>query len=86
MKALRLTLNEWQKINIEIAKHYPRSVWMVRTKMRKVLGFMPREHREWNEERGYRTMMHLDFYDENQRTMFLLKYGDFIGKEDDNRL
>lgn len=64
----------------------PRSVWMVRTKMRKVLGFMPREHREWNEERGYRTMMHLDFYDESQRTMFLLKYGDFIGKEDDNRL
>jgi hypothetical protein len=86
MKALKLTINEWQRINVEIAKHHPRSVWMVRTKMRKVLGFTPREHQEWNENRGYRTMIHLDFYDESQRTMFLLKYGDFMGKEDDNRL
>ena len=86
MKALKLTINEWQRINVEIAKHHPRSVWMVRTKMRKVLGFTPREHHEWVEDRGYRNMIHLDFYDESQRTMFLLKYGDFIGKEDDNRL
>jgi len=98
MKALKLTLDEWQKINIEIAKHHPRSVWMVRPKMRKVLGFTPREHTEWlgyyddvsPEDRktgrhGYKKSIHLDFYDDAQRTMFLLKYGDWIGKEDENR-
>ncbi len=47
MKAIRLTIDQWQHIVIEIAKHHPRSVWMVRPKMRKVLGFTPREHEEW---------------------------------------
>lgn len=86
MKAIRLTINQWQNIVTEIAKHHPRSVWMVRPKMRKVLGFTPREHQEWVEDRGYRSMIHLDFYDESKRTMFLLKYGDFMRKDDDHRL
>lgn len=86
MKAIRLTINQWQNIVMEIAKHHPRSVWMVRPKMRKVLGFTPREHQEWVEDRGYRSMIHLDFYDESKRTMFLLKYGDFMRKDDDHRL
>lgn len=81
MKALKLTLNQWQRINVEIAKHHPKSVWLVRTKMRKVLGFTPREHREFVPKMSgghYETMIHLDFYDESQQTMFLLKYSDFI--------
>ncbi len=94
MKALKITLNDWQKILIEIAKHHPRSVWMIRTNMRKVLGFTPREHEEWlgnydevNEQNrlssqyGYKRTIHLDFYDESKRTMFLLKYSDLIKNE-----
>lgn len=84
MRALKLTLNEWQKILIEIAKHHPRSVWMVRPKMRRVLGFTPREHREWIDDE-YRHSVHLDFYDESQRTMFLLKYSEFIDNKKDDR-
>lgn len=85
MKALKISSNQWQKILIEIAKHHPRSVWMVRPKMRKVLGFTPREHTEWIEDEyktGYTTKIHLDFYDESKRTMFMLKYSEFINAED----
>lgn len=97
MKALKLTLDEWQKINVEIAKQYPRSVWMIRPKMRQVLGFTPREHEEWlgsyddanTENRragryGYKKSICLDFYDESKRTMFLLKYGDWIEQKNEN--
>jgi hypothetical protein len=56
--------------------------------MRRVLGFTPREHQEWRgpEEPifGYKTTVHLDFFDEQQRTMFLLKYGDWIREEVEN--
>lgn len=84
MRAIKLTINEWQEIIQQIAKHHPRSVWMVRPKMRKVLGFTPRDHEEWVEDgdfgSGYKKTIHLDFYDEAKRTMFLLKYGDWIGQ------
>jgi hypothetical protein len=96
VKAIRLTIDQWQNIVIEIAKHHPRSVWMVRPKMRKVLGFTPREHEEWvtfdhtgpaESPRKYlKKEIHLDFYDESKRTMFLLKYSDFINSNNDNRL
>ena len=91
MKALRLTTNEWHEIIQQIAKHHPKSVWMVRPKMRKVLGFTPRDHEEWvvidhtgdRERRMLKKEVHLDFYDEAKRTMFLLKYGDWIGQNAD---
>lgn len=81
MKALKISLDEWQKILIEISKHHPRSVWMVRSKMRRILGFTPREHRDHE----YNHMVHLDFYDEAQKTMFLLKYSNFIDTNKNDR-
>lgn len=84
MKALRLSPDEWLSIRKEIDKHHPRSVSMVRWKMREVLGFTPREHRVWDQDLGYVVNVHLDFYDEAKRTMFLLKYGDWIGRKNTN--
>jgi hypothetical protein len=85
MKALKISLNQWQKILVEISKHHPRSVWMVRPKMRRVLGFTPREHTEWIEDGDigskHTKTIHLDFYDESKRTMFMLKYSDFINAD-----
>lgn len=78
MKALVLSQDEWQSIRQEIDKNHPRSVTMVRWKMREVLGFTPREHKEWDHYAGFKSTVHLDFYNESQRTMFLLKYGDWI--------
>ncbi len=92
MKALKLTEKQWLEIRREIDKQHPRSVSMVRWKMREVLGFTVREHTEWlgyydnvsKEDKkvgrhGYKKSIHLDFYNESQRTMFLLKYGNWIG-------
>lgn len=89
MKSIKLTFDEWHMILQQIAKNHPRSVWMIRPKMRKVLGFTPREHEEWvkfkdTPHRHLKKSIHLDFYDEAQRTMFLLKYGDWIGEHFEN--
>lgn len=89
MKALKLTVNQWHNIRQEIDKQYPRSVTMVRWKMKEVLGFTPRDHEEWvvidhtgdRERRMLKKEVHLDFYNESQRTMFLLKYSDWIENE-----
>ena len=88
MKPITYTQSEWNDIWERIKKDYPPSVWLIRSKMREKLGFTPREHTEWlgywdnasPEDRragrhGYRTLIHLDFYDERYRSLFLLKYG-----------
>ena len=81
MKALILTPQQWRAVVSEINKNHPKSVTMVRWKMKEVLGFTTREHHEWPKDMVSlrpTTMIHLDFYDEAKRTMFLLKYGDVM--------
>jgi hypothetical protein len=88
-KPVVISKKNWNKIKDQIAKNYPPSVLLLRHSMRKVLGFTVREHERWVdndvEERDieygtkYRiTEIHLDFYDNPKRTMFLLKYSDFL--------
>ena len=55
--------------------------------MRKVLGFVSRTHREWKTDPNFgnryaEDTIHLDFYNEPKRTMFLLKYGEYLVKPD----
>lgn len=90
MKALILTPGQWDNIQNRIKKLEKPSVLLSRSKMREVLGFTVRIHRSWEpvdqypnnsevsawyDNKEQRTMVHLDFYDERKRTMFLLKYG-----------
>ena len=117
MKPIVLSTSQWQSILSDLHKEHPRTVFMIRGKMKQVLGFTVREHSAWVEkpkseyEREYRehqqrqstltkkndpfTMLdwepskghsefqiHLDFYSERKRTMFLLKYSEIIGKRD----
>jgi hypothetical protein len=54
--------------------------------MKQRLGFVPREHKDWDEE-NHRWRMNcvmLDFYSEKHRTMFLMKYADVINDRTDN--
>jgi hypothetical protein len=98
MKPVVLSTSEWKRIREELHFEYPKSVFALRTKMRSVLGFTVREHREWvehsvtdpiewlGEKWGERTgnyvdSVHLDFYDSRKKTMFLLKYSEFIGRD-----
>jgi hypothetical protein len=97
MKAVVLTNDQWKEVHEKIKKDYPPSVWLSREKMRRTLGFTPREHESWLgyydsasiEDRkasrhGRQISIHLDFFTDSQRTMFLLKYGDKFGNNVEN--
>ena len=92
MKPVILTTLQWKEIRKELHTEYPKTVFMLRDKMRKVLGFSVREHKAWistpavpgdDINVGYTEFqIHLDFYSEKKRTMFLLKFSEII---DDSR-
>lgn len=86
-KPIILSQGAWAKIYNRIAKEHPPSVLLIRDKMRSVLGFTSRTHQEWMDShvdiddvsygtRWQITTIHLDFYNEPKRTMFLLKYSE----------
>lgn len=83
MKPIKLTQQQWKTVKKKIKESHPPSVLLIREKMKSVLGFTDRSHNEWiehtNETGGYfLNIVCLDFFDEKQRTMFLLKYGDIF--------
>jgi len=53
---------------------------LLSSRMKDNLGFTVREHREWTEQRGSMVDIRLDFYNEPKRTMFLLKYSEYLDK------
>jgi len=90
---------QWDSILERIKQREKPSVYLSRSKMKEVLGFTVRDHREYVKDPDYvsrpqdkdewfymepsgwfegkmnvRTVR-LDFYDEQKRTMFLLRYG-----------
>jgi hypothetical protein len=90
-RSIILSEAQWLKIYNHIAKTYPPSVLLIRNKMREVLGFTSRTHEEWIAQEvdvkdiRYNTKyciktIHLDFYNEPKRTMFLLKYSEYLDK------
>jgi hypothetical protein len=78
-KPVVVSESSWKLISDQIQKDHNPSVTLIRGKMKSVLGFTPREHREWStRDDNYNTTIRLDFFDEQKRVMFLLRYGDFI--------
>jgi len=78
-----LTSTQWLDLQERISAEYPRSVSMVRSRKREVLGFTERHHRRWlpgvpGSVGYYQVEVHLDFFDEAKRTFFTLKYGDIL--------
>jgi hypothetical protein len=97
-KAIVMTPDEWDHILSKIKQKEKPAVYLLRSKMKEVLGFTVRDHREyikdpnyiklpddgewfnmhiegWYEGKKSEHTVRLDFYDEQKRTMFLLKYG-----------
>ena len=86
MKSIVLRHREWDRIFAKIKEEYAAtpSVYLMRNKMKEQLGFTVREHANYNEQdveydlnndwRDYRSQIHIDFYTEAARTMFVLKY------------
>ena len=82
-KPIILTEKQWAKLYRQLSKDNHSSVILIREKMKVVLGFTVRRHKEWNENleiknRFTQEKICLDFYDERKRTMFLLKYSEFL--------
>jgi hypothetical protein len=90
-KSIVISMQQWNKILDAIAKTAPKSLVLIRKNMKETLGFTVQYHTEWvdrnveSRDFGYGTKyrqetIHLDFYNEPKKTMFLLKYSDIIGK------
>ncbi len=98
-KPVVMSPEQWGTVLEHIKQREKPSVYLSREKMKEVLGFTMRDHREYVKDPNYvrlpqdkddwyymepagwfegKTNVHtvrLDFYDEQKRTMFLLKYG-----------
>jgi hypothetical protein len=85
MKHIELTPTDWTRIRRLIKAEYGDSMILLRDKMRRELGFTTRLHTTWNvyevDERDvahrthyYTEMIHVDFYSEEAKSWFLLKY------------
>jgi hypothetical protein len=79
-KPIVLTQDKWYKLKNRLTKDHSPSVMMLSYRMKDKLGFTVREHREWTEQKGYMIDIRLDFYSEPKRTMFLLKYSEYLDK------
>lgn len=79
-KPVKLTESQWRKLRERLTDDYGRSIMLIRSRMRDKLGFVDREHQWYETTRGYQTQIHLDFYSEPKRTMFLLKYSEYLDK------
>ena len=99
MKPVVMLPEQWERLYEEIKKREKPSTWLVRNKMRETLGFTNRDHDEYvdrekairkvdrdprfNDQKVLQHTVRLDFYDEQKRVMFLLKYGDHLNAGQD---
>lgn len=87
MKPLILTRGQWDKIRTQLQTEYPRSVFLLRERMKAKLGFTPRDHHQYDPNTRYYTdEVHLDFYSENKRTMFLMKFSEQLTHDHKGRV
>ncbi len=89
-KSIRMTEKGWDALRDQLKEEYKSkpSTVLVRDRMKRILGFMPRHYRAFHDvdksTGAYikESYVALDFYDDKKYTMFLLKYGSFLdGKQ-----
>jgi len=73
----RLYQAEWLMLYNKLAKDYPHSVLLIRSKCKNTLGFLPRTHTEWFDSESNSCIM-LDWYNETKKTFFLIKYAEYL--------
>ena len=78
-KSTKLTHIQWLKLYERLKKDNPLSTFMLRDRMRERLGFLNRDYSSYNPSTNrYDACVYLDWYSEPKRTMFLLKYSDYL--------
>lgn len=75
-KPIKISTKNWEKLLDRLRQDYPPSVTMIRQKMKSKLGFVPRDHLLYDDY--FTTVVYLDFYDEPKKTMFILKYSEYL--------
>jgi hypothetical protein len=98
-KPIVLSEAQWARLHTQLAKDNPVSVMLIQDKMKSVLGFKVRRHQEWvsstpnpmSKSSSYSgkqliESIRLDFYNEPKRTMFLLKYSEYLDKSGNTNL
>lgn len=81
MKAVKLTVEQWHLIRAELQREHPLGVFLLRNRMRDKLGFTIREHKEYDQATyTHKFSIHLDFFSESKRTMFLLKFSEIVSE------
>jgi hypothetical protein len=72
---LTISENQWNKISNIIRAEYGDSILLISWKLREVLGFTVRRHRDYSPINGHMINdIRLDFYNEPAMTFFQLKY------------
>lgn len=84
---ITLKPSQWEKLSEKLKLDYKPSVLLIRDNKKKTLGFLDRTHSYWNESKlRMETHICLDFYDEPKRTMFMLKYSEYLDKSGNTTL
>ena len=77
IKHHELSHAEWEKIKAQLTQQFGTKI-LINWVMRRELNFSIREHQRWDDTRptysDRRSVMCVDFYSEEARTYFLLRY------------
>jgi hypothetical protein len=77
IKPIVITEKQWLSIKAVLKQENPLTTFMLRDRMKKCLGFTPRHHTHYDSKKGYYiSQVHLDFYSERKKTMFLIKFSE----------
>ena len=78
-KPIELTHRQWNQLYLQLKKDYPLSVMLIRERMKDKLGFVNRNHREFEPlSHSCKDVVMLDFYSEKKRTFFIMKYSELL--------
>jgi hypothetical protein len=84
-KPLVLSHAQWSRLKTQLTLDYSQGVMMISWRMKDKLGFTVREYQAWKEvgaKWNPTSDIRLDFYNDSKRTMFLLKYSEYLSNTD----
>lgn len=73
---ITLERHVWRKIEAQLKEDYKErpSIFLLRSVMKRELGFTVRQNNYWHEDVNVRHTVYLDFFDDQKETLFILKY------------
>ena len=72
IKHIELSSAEWEQIKSKLIEEFGQKI-IITWVLKRECGFTVRSHTDWNDG-NYHRVICLDFYDEQMKTWFILKY------------